>query len=326
VRWRDLFSKRGKREGEGFFPKRRHVAPGARAMKGGRKVEKTEEVSVKDSLVAPSLRQAKDIPEGFVEKCPSCGAILYRQELDGNFKVCPRCSYHFPLSVSERIAITFDGGHIFEYDQDLVSEDPLAFPGYREKLVEAQERTGLMEAVVTGEGTIGGFPVVTAVMDGRFIMGSMGSVVGEKVARAAEMARAKHYPFITFSVSGGARMQEGVLSLMQMAKTAAAVRRLADAGVLFVSVFTHPTTGGVLASFAGLGDILLAEPGALIGFTGRRIIEQTIREKLPQDFQTAEFLLAHGQLDDIVPRKNMRSVLARLLRLHAAGRRMDVGR
>ncbi|MBT9253691.1 MAG: acetyl-CoA carboxylase, carboxyltransferase subunit beta [Brockia lithotrophica] len=311
-----MFGKKGKREGEGLPTRRREAGAESRGGTGGRRADE-----------APTAaRQTKDIPEGLVEKCPSCGAILYRKELEANFKVCPRCGYHFPLSAPERIAITFDGGHIFEYDRDLVSEDPLAFPGYREKLAEAQERTGLTEAVVTGEGTIEGFPVVAAVMDGRFIMGSMGSVVGEKVARAAEMARAKRYPLVLFAASGGARMQEGILSLMQMAKTAAAVRRLADAGVLFVSVFTHPTTGGVLASFAGLGDILLAEPGALIGFTGRRIIEQTIREKLPPDFQTAEFLFAHGQLDGIVPRRDMRPTLAKLLRLHAAERRVGGGR
>ncbi|MBE3595629.1 MAG: acetyl-CoA carboxylase carboxyltransferase subunit beta [Hydrogenibacillus sp.] len=258
-----------------------------------------------------------DVPEGIIEKCPQCGALLYTRELEQHLYVCPKCGHHFPMSAPERFRLTFDGGRFFEYDADLVSDDPLEFPGYREKLEQAMQKTGLTEAVMTGEGTIKGHPVVMAAMDGRFIMGSMGSVVGEKIARAIENARIKRYPLIIFAASGGARMQEGMLSLMQMAKTSAAVERFHRTGGLFISVLTHPTTGGVSASFAMLGDYLFAEPGALIGFAGRRIIEQTIRQELPPDFQTAEFLLRHGQLDRVVPRKEMRDVLGKVLAVHA---------
>ncbi|MEW9033135.1 MAG: acetyl-CoA carboxylase, carboxyltransferase subunit beta, partial [Planifilum fimeticola] len=215
--------------------------------------------------------------------------------------------------------VTVDEGRFFEYDADLKSLDPLEFPDYKSKLKKDMEKTGLKEAVVTGEGTIGGFPAVIGVMDSRFRMGSMGSVVGEKIARAVEQAATKRYPLILFSASGGARMQEGVLSLMQMAKTSAALERLHRERVLFVSVLTNPTTGGVSASFSSLGDINIAEPGALIGFAGRRVIEQTVRQKLPDDFQTAEFLLKHGQLDMVVPRTEMRQTLIKILELHANG-------
>ncbi|MBE3594120.1 MAG: acetyl-CoA carboxylase carboxyltransferase subunit beta [Candidatus Carbobacillus altaicus] len=260
--------------------------------------------------------ESDTVPDGLMEKCKKCGAILYKKELAQNLYVCPKCGYHFPMSAPERFRLTLDGGVYFEYDMDLVSTDPLSFPTYREKLEQTMENVGMTEAVLTGEGTIKGYPVVMAVMDSRFIMGSMGSVVGEKIARAIENARIKHYPLIIFSASGGARMQEGILSLMQMAKTSAALARFEASGGLFISVMTHPTTGGVSASFAMLGDYLFAEPGALIGFAGRRIIEQTIREALPEDFQTAEFLLRHGQLDRVVSRKEMRDVLGRLISIH----------
>lgn len=265
----------------------------------------------------PPPERPGDVPEGLIEKCPRCGALLYRRELEQHLFVCPKCGHHFPMSAPDRFRVTLDGGRFFEYDADLVSTDPLGFPGYPEKLEQAMEATGLPEAVMTGEGTIKGHPVVLAAMDGRFIMGSMGSVVGEKITRAIENARIKRYPLIIFAASGGARMQEGMLSLMQMAKTSAAIERFHRAGGLFISVLTHPTTGGVSASFAMLGDYLFAEPGALIGFAGRRIIEQTIREALPPDFQTAEFLLRHGQIDAVVPRKEMRDVLAKVLAVHA---------
>ncbi|SFI82581.1 acetyl-CoA carboxylase, carboxyltransferase subunit beta [Thermoflavimicrobium dichotomicum] len=265
----------------------------------------------------PSEQAKKEIPEGIMQKCPSCGTILIAKELEKNLKVCKSCGYHFPMSAPERIGSIVDVGRFFEYDAELLSEDPLSFPDYTKKLKQDQEKTKLNEAVVTGEGTIGGYPAVIGVMDSRFRMGSMGSVVGEKIARAAERATTKRYPFILFCASGGARMQEGVLSLMQMAKTSAALEKMNREKVLFVSVLTNPTTGGVSASFASLGDINIAEPGALIGFAGRRVIEQTVRQKLPDDFQTAEFLLKHGQLDMVVSRLELRDTLIKILEFHA---------
>ena len=245
---------------------------------------------------------------------------MYAKELKKNLKVCQGCGHHFAMTAFERIAVTLDEGLFFEYDAELVSGDPLHFPDYQSKLEKDMGKSGLSEAVVTGEGTIKGYPVVVAVMDSRFRMGSMGSVVGEKIARAIEQAIAKKYPFILFSASGGARMQEGVLSLMQMAKTSAALAKLSAEGGLYISIMTNPTTGGVSASFASLGDYNFAEPGALIGFAGRRIIEQTIRQKLPDDFQTAEFLLKNGQLDRVVPRKEMRELLAKIIDMHSVRR------
>lgn len=239
------------------------------------------------------------------------------RELQKNLYTCPHCSYHFSVNALTRIAITLDESGFFEYDSDVTSVDPLAFPGYLDKVKKAQDATGLTEGVVTGEGTLGGHPVVIGVMDPGFIMGSMGSAMGEKLARAMERAAQKQYPMVLFTASGGARMQEGILSLMQMAKTSAALERMHEQGVLFVSVITHPTTGGVSASFASLGDIIIAEPGALFGFAGRRVIEQTIRQKLPEDFQTAEFMLKHGMIDMVVNRKEMRDTLTTVLRVHA---------
>lgn len=268
----------------------------------------------------PSERARKDVPEGMIVKCDKCGKITFAKELQKNLYVCPHCDNHFSVSAPDRIQMVLDQGNFFEYDNDLISTDPLRFEGYINKLKKDMEATNINEAVVTGEGTIGGFPAVIGVMDSRFRMGSMGSVVGEKITRAIEKAVVKGYPFILFSASGGARMQEGVLSLMQMAKTSAALAKLHRKGILFISVLTNPTTGGVSASFASLGDINIAEPNALIGFAGRRIIEQTIRQKLPDDFQTAEFLLKHGQLDSIVHRKDMKQILTRLLDLHMVRR------
>lgn len=260
----------------------------------------------------------KEIPEGLMVKCDVCGTIMYAKELSNNLKVCKGCDFHFPMSAPERLNLILDEGTFVEWDPDLRTVDPLGFPGYEEKLAQVMAKTGLTEAVVTGEGRVGGWSVAVGVMDSRFIMGSMGSVVGEKVTRAIERAHQHRLPLILFSASGGARMQEGIFSLMQMAKTSAALARFQEAGGLFISVFTNPTTGGVSASFSSLGDINLAEPGALIGFAGRRIIEQTIRQKLPDDFQTAEFLLAHGQLDAVVHRKQLRDMLINLLDLHQA--------
>lgn len=265
----------------------------------------------------PTERKEREVPEGIMIKCKKCQAILYNKELEVSLHVCPKCDYHFPISAMERIRYTLDEGNFFEYDGDMFSSDPLTFPDYPKKIEKAVETSGLSEAVVTGEGTIKGFPVVIGVMDSRFIMGSMGSVVGEKITRAIETACIKKYPLILFSASGGARMQEGILSLMQMAKTSAALERFHRNKGLYISIMTHPTTGGVSASFASLGDYNFAEPGALIGFAGRRIIEQTIRQELPDDFQTAEFLQKHGQIDKVIHRRDLRDILAKILEMHS---------
>lgn len=269
-----------------------------------------------DPSSQPGDRPKREIPEGLMNKCSRCGTIQYSKELEKNLKVCPSCGHHMRLNALERIRMTMDEGSFLEYDEDLVSVDPLKFPGYASKLEQQKLKSGLREAVVTGEGTIGGFPAVVAVMSFDFFTGSMGSVVGEKITRAIEAATEKRLPMIIFSTSGGARMQESILSLMQMAKTSAALARLDEQGGLYISVITDPTTGGVSASFAMLGDVIIAEPGAVFGFAGRIVIEQTIRQKLPDDFQTAEFNLQHGQLDMVVHRKELRATLSQLLDLH----------
>ncbi|MFC0214116.1 acetyl-CoA carboxylase, carboxyltransferase subunit beta [Paenibacillus chartarius] len=261
-------------------------------------------------------RAKRDIPEGLMNKCPKCGNIQYSKELEKNLKVCSSCGYHFKLNAIERVQMTLDDGRIFEYDTDIVSEDPLGFPDYPDKLRKATEGTGLRDAIITGEGTIGGFPVVIGVMSFDFMGGSLGSVVGEKIARAAEMALQKGYPLLIFSTSGGARMQESILSLMQMAKTSAVLTKLHEKGILYVSVITDPTFGGVSASYAMLGDIIIAEPNASFGFAGRRVIEQTIQQKLPDNFQTAESNFQQGQLDKVVARKDLRTVLTKILDMH----------
>ncbi|MEW6459051.1 MAG: acetyl-CoA carboxylase, carboxyltransferase subunit beta [Bacillota bacterium] len=260
----------------------------------------------------------REIPEGLWIKC-QCGAILFAKDLERNLKVCQKCAHHFRLTARERIRITLDTEDFEELDAGLAPRDLLGFPGYAERLAANQKQTGLNEAAVSAEGTIGGHRVVLVVMDSHFIMGSMGTVVGEKVARASEHAVRNRLPLIVFSASGGARMQEGILSLMQMAKTAAAIGRLDSAGLLYVSVLTDPTMGGVSASFAFLGDIILAEPGALIGFAGPRVIEQTIRQKLPDGFQQAEFLQEHGFVDAVVPRSRLKDTLIKIIGMHQAG-------
>ena len=269
------------------------------------------------ATISPHPAARDKVPEGLMNKCKSCGEILLSKELEKNLKTCPRCGYHFSLTAWERLSFTLDEGSFAESDAGLVAEDPLGFPDYQEKLARARAATGLTEAAVTGRGAIEGHPVAVGVMDSRFIMGSMGSAVGEKLARAAELALAERMPLVLFTVSGGARMQEGIFSLMQMAKVSAAIARLSAAGVLYVAVLTNPTTGGVTASFAMQGDINISEPGAVIGFTGRRLIEPIIHQKLPDEFQTAEFLLEHGMLDQVVHRKDMRAALATILSLHA---------
>ncbi len=264
----------------------------------------------------PSEQVKMDIPEGLMTKCPKCKTIMYTKELKKNLSVCDSCGHHHRMTAYERIDSLIDEGTFVEFDRELVSKDPLSFPTYIEKTKEDREKTGLNEAIVTGKGKLVNMNVIIAVMDPRFRMGSMGSVVGEKITRAIEKAIEIKAPLLLFSASGGARMQEGVLSLMQMAKTSAALKKLDNEGGLFISIMTHPTTGGVSASFASLGDYNLAEPGALIGFAGRRIIEQTIRQELPDDFQTAEFLLKHGQLDSVVSRLEMKQVLATIIDIH----------
>jgi acetyl-CoA carboxylase carboxyl transferase subunit beta len=265
---------------------------------------------------ATTERPKRDIPEGLMNKCAKCGTIHYSKELEKNLKVCSSCGHHYRLSAWERIGMTLDDGRLFEYDAEMESVDPLNFPGYKVKLEQQKAKSNLRDSVVTGEGSICGFPVVVAVMSFDFFTGSMGSVAGEKITRAIEAAHEKRLPLIIFSTSSGARMQESILSLMQMAKTSAALSKFQGDGGLYISVFTDPTTGGVSASFASLGDYNLAEPGALIGFAGRIVIEQTIRQKLPENFQTAEFNLQHGQLDKVVHRKDMKQTLTQLLDMH----------
>ncbi|AJS59589.1 acetyl-CoA carboxylase, carboxyltransferase subunit beta [Paenibacillus sp. IHBB 10380] len=261
-------------------------------------------------------RPKREVPEGLMSKCSKCGTIQYSKELEKNLKVCATCGYHMRLNAVERIQITLDPEGFEEFDSQMISVDPLQFPGYVTKLEEQAMKSGLREAVITGQGTLSGYPVVVAVMSFDFFSGSMGSVVGEKITRAIETATERQLPLIIFSTSGGARMQESILSLMQMAKTSAALARFNEQGGLYISVITDPTTGGVSASFAMLGDINIAEPGAVFGFAGRLVIEQTIRQKLPDDFQTAEYNMAHGQLDLVTHRKEMRTMLANLLEFH----------
>lgn len=265
-----------------------------------------------------AVRQSKrrDFPEGVWTKCEECGEIIYNKTLEEDFKVCPKCDYHFTLSAPERVAQLIDEGTFREFDANLTAADPLDFKGpksYLVKLKEDQVATGLVDAVITGEGLVGGRKAALGVTDSRFIMGSMGSVVGERLTRLIEYATVKKLPLVIVSGSGGgARMYEGMFSLMQMAKTSQALAKHREAGGLYISVLTNPTMAGIMASFASLGDIILAEPKALIGFTGPRVIEQTIRQKLPDGFQTSEFLLEHGMLDNIVHRRQMKTALGQL--------------
>jgi len=258
------------------------------------------------------------IPEGMWVKCAGCKEIIYRKEVVRRAWICPKCGYHFRISARDRLAAILDEGSMVEFDQALASVDPLKFEDtkpYRERLETYRKKTGLNDAVICVTGEIERIPVVAAAMEYGFMGGSMGSVVGEKITRAAERALDEERPLIVISTSGGARMQEGALSLMQMAKISAALARLHEARIPFFSILTDPTTGGVTASYAMLGDVNIAEPGALIGFAGPRVIEQTIRQKLPEGFQRSEFLLDHGMVDMVVDRNEMRETLARLLRL-----------
>lgn len=259
------------------------------------------------------------IPKDIACKCPDCGAIHIKTELAKALWVCPGCGYHFSLTAWQRVEITFDTGSFRELDSKLTASNPLGFPEYNLKLAKAKETSGLPEAVLTGKGRIQGEQAYAAILAPEFMLGSMGSVVGEKIARMLDQAGVEQTPAIIFSASGGARMQEGILSLFQMAKTAAALSRLARLGVLYISVLTNPTTGGVSASFAMLGDINIGEPGALIGFAGPRVIRQTIGQTLPAGFQKSEFQLEHGMLDMVVDRGDLKAALACLLRFHRGG-------
>lgn len=249
-------------------------------------------------------------------KCPRCQQSVPESQFQEQGKVCPNCNYHARLTAAERLRITADKNSFVEYDADMHSADPLHFPDYAQKVERSQTQTGMRDAVITGECTIKGSRTVLIIMDSHFMMASMGSVVGEKITRAFETATEKGLPVVAFTASGGARMQEGILSLMQMAKTSGAVARHSEAGLLYLTVMTDPTTGGVTASFASLGDIILAEPKVLIGFAGRRVIEGTIRQRLPDNFQLAEFVQEKGFVDMIVERRTMRSTLSHLLKLH----------
>lgn len=278
-------------------------------------ISEWEKKQKKNSKPTPPA-EPKEIPDGILLRCDNCNEHVFINELVKNNRVCPKCDFHFRISPSERIELLIDEGTFAQFDAGLCSSDPLSFEAnksYNESLKTAQEKTKLKEAIVTGEGKIDGFPVIIAVMSFDFIGGSMGSVVGEKVTRAVEKALKKKLPLVIVSASGGARMQEGMLSLMQMAKVSAAIKRYEDKKLPFISILTHPTTGGVTASFASLGDIIIAEPGALIGFTGPRVIEQTIREKLPKGFQRSEFMLEHGLVDMVVHRNELKDTLAQLL-------------
>ena len=276
------------------------------------KKNKIEEVGAKNT-------EASDKMIGKWLKCDSCKEILYKADVKENYSICMNCGRHFRLSARRRILQTIDDGTFTELNEIMPDVNPLEFEGYLEKVNLLREKIKINEAVKTGIGEINGIKVAIAAMDGNFLMGSMGSVVGEKITLLIEEAIKEKLPLIIFSVSGGARMQEGIISLMQMAKTSAAIAKHSEAGLLYISVLTDPTTGGVTASFASLGDIILAEPGCTVGFAGKRVIEQTIKQTLPDDFQKAEFLLEHGFIDKIVDRREMKSTLTNILRLHGYG-------
>jgi len=273
----------------------------------------------KQPLEAPKEKRVQT--EGLWVKCEGCKQILWKKDLEPNLQCCPKCNYHFKMGSRARLEMLFDDGRYVEHDAALASPDPLEFKdtkSYRDRLKQAEKVTGLKDALITGEGLLEGKPAIISAMEFQFVGGSMGAVVGEKVTRAIDRCIAQKLPLVVVSCSGGARMMEGAISLMQMSKISAALARLDEVGKPYISVLTDPTTGGVTASFAMLGDLNIAEPGALIGFAGPRVIEQTIRQKLPEGFQRAEFLLAHGMLDAIVPRKELKSYLARAFRFMQA--------
>lgn len=264
----------------------------------------------------PIPKNQIDIPDGLFIECEQCHSAIYQKALVENLSVCPHCQFHFRLNARDRIQLVVDQNSFVEIDATLTSKNPLSMPEYDQKLAVSKKSTGQAEAFISGRALIQNLPVAIGVLDSFFMMGSMGSVVGEKITRLIEYAGQQHLPLIIFSASGGARMQEGILSLMQMVKTSAALKKLDQLGGLFISVLTHPTTGGVAASYASLGDVIVAEHGALIGFAGARVIKQTIQQDLPEGFQTAAFQLKHGQVDLVVERKQLKQSLIQLLRFH----------
>lgn len=268
------------------------------------------------NLTKEEERDIPMVPDGTWIKCNKCCKILYKRSLEENLSICPNCNYYFRLGAYDRLKQICDKDSFKEINKYIIQKNPMNFKGYEEKLKANEEKSGTKEAVITGEAFIRGEKTIIAVMDSNFIMGSMGTVVGEKITQAIEIATAKKLPIIIFTASGGARMQEGIHSLMQMAKISGALSKHSEAGLLYITVLTDPTTGGVTASFAMLGDIILAEPNSLVGFAGRRVIEGTIKQKLPKDFQSAEFLLEHGFIDNIIKRENLAMVLGKLLKFH----------
>ncbi len=260
-----------------------------------------------------------EVPEGIYTKCDGCEEAILTEEIRANYYVCPKCGHHLKIRATRRLKMIYDNKKYIELFNDLKTNDPLDFPGYKDKLDKLQETTGLEEAVVVGSGRIDGKKVVVCVMDSRFLMGSMGYVVGEKITLAIEYATRRKRPIIIFTTSGGARMQEGIISLMQMAKTSQALAKHHEAGLLYISYITNPTTGGVTASFATLGDIIIGEPNALIGFAGARVIESTIKQQLPEGFQRTEFMQDQGFIDMIVERKDMKKTISLLLKMHSRG-------
>ncbi|WP_155997428.1 acetyl-CoA carboxylase, carboxyltransferase subunit beta [Streptococcus ruminantium] len=284
-----------------------------------RKKDKYIRINPNRSRIETAVQTKPEVPDELFSKCPSCKDILYKKDL-GPEKICHHCSYNFRITAQERLSLTVDDGSFEELFTGIETTNPLNFPNYLEKLAENREKTGLDEAVLTGLARIGGQKVALGIMDSNFIMASMGTVVGEKITRLFELAIVERLPVVLFTASGGARMQEGIMSLMQMAKISAAVKRHSNAGLFYLTVLTDPTTGGVTASFAMEGDIILAEPQTLIGFAGRRVIESTVRETLPDDFQRAEFLQAHGFVDAIVKRQDLPTTIGKLLRIHGGSK------
>ena len=284
-----------------------------------RKKDKYIRINPNRSRIESAPQAKPEVPDELFSKCPACKVILYKNDL-GLEKTCQHCSYNFRITAQERLALTVDDGSFEELFTGIETKNPLDFPNYLEKLAATRQKTGLDEAVLTGKAIIGGQPVALGIMDSHFIMASMGTVVGEKITRLFELAIEERLPVVLFTASGGARMQEGIMSLMQMAKISAAVKRHSNAGLFYLTVLTDPTTGGVTASFAMEGDIILAEPQTLVGFAGRRVIESTVRENLPDDFQKAEFLQEHGFVDAIVKRQDLPATISRLLRMHGGVR------
>ena len=279
-----------------------------------------DKIKKRENSTASQKKSNIDIPVGKWLKCDGCKEIVYRDTVRENLNICPNCGHYFRMHIGKRIELVIDDGTYERFDLNIDTTNPLNLDDYPKKIKALREKTGLEEAVACGTGKINGEPVVICIMDSGFLMGSMGVVVGEKITYSIEQAIERKLPLIIFSVSGGARMQEGIFSLMQMAKTTSALTKLDEAGLLYISVLTDPTYGGVTASFASLGDVILAEPNAMVGFAGQRVIEQTIGEKLPEGFQTSEFLLEHGFIDKIVERKDLKDTLYKLIQFHKGGK------